>query len=222
MTSNWICGHHFQESHGLNVRMCAREQLFPGHQMVNEPLWDEHRKIKIRIICSEWNKASYFGRGWWGEARGQAGEQQHHWTSTAWTGPSWLRKQFSWVVLRGSPRLRKETGQQPDQAADGMGSRGWTPTGNNRTRGQEGGSVATGCLTDSFVQHHRYNAASSLSNPGTPEFVKVEQHVLGWSSGSLSLLLLLLQRLQTTGSQKVPHHMLKPRTDLGRGESILA
>lgn len=82
-------------------------------------------------------------------------------------------------VLRGSPRLRKETGQQPGQAADRMGSRGWTPTGNNRTRGQEGGSGATGRLTDSFVQHHRYNAASSLSNPWTPEFVKVEQHVLG-------------------------------------------
>lgn len=48
VTSNRICGHHFQESRVLSMRVSAREQLFP----VSEPLRNEHRKIKIRVICS--------------------------------------------------------------------------------------------------------------------------------------------------------------------------
>lgn len=62
VTSNRICGHHFQESRVLSMRMSAGEQLFPGPQTVSEPLWNEHRKIKIRVICSGWNKASHLRR----------------------------------------------------------------------------------------------------------------------------------------------------------------
>lgn len=99
--------------------------------------------------------------------------------------------------------LRKESSSQ-DGTADGMGSRGWTPIGNNRTHGQErqwGHGMPDWLLCPasqieySFLIKQSPDSRVCRSGAACP-------WLIFWLS--LSPLLLLLQKLQTSGSQEVP------------------